>query len=119
MLPHKSDKKPYGGILAEPVPKYTALTPPADGEIDALIDAKMKALFAHYGLDSADAFEGGPRTAAAWATLAWHLARQHVPASLARREGVEASHTETRRRYYRDACRIAEAARRAIRTKGN
>ena len=79
MPPRKSDKKLYAGILAEPMPKYTALTPPADGEIDALIDAKMKALFAHYGLDSTDAFEGGPKMAAAWANLAWHLARQHVP----------------------------------------
>ena len=79
MPPRKSDKKPYAGILAEPMPEYTALTLPADGEIDALIDAKMKALFAHYGLDSTDAFEDGPKMAAAWANLAWHLARQHVP----------------------------------------
>ena len=79
MPPRKSEKRPYAGILAEPMPKYTALTPPADGEIDALIDAKMKALFAHYGLDSTDAFGGGPKMATAWANLAWHLARQHVP----------------------------------------
>jgi hypothetical protein len=79
MPSHKSDEKHYAGILAEPMPKYTALTPPADGEVEALIDAKMKALFAHYGLDSTDAFEGGPKMAAEWANLAWHLARQHVP----------------------------------------
>ena len=79
MPPRKSDKKPYAGILAEPMPKYTALTRPADSEIDALIDAKMRALFAHYGLDSTDAYEVGPKMAAAWANLAWHLARQHVP----------------------------------------
>lgn len=79
MPPRKSDKKPYAGILAEFMPKYTSLTPPADGEIDALIDAKMKALFAHYGLDSTDAFKSGPKMAAAWANLAWHLACQHMP----------------------------------------
>jgi hypothetical protein len=61
------------------MPKYTALTLPSDGEIDALIDTKMRALFAHYGLDSTDALEGGPKMATAWANLAWHLARQHVP----------------------------------------
>src|SRR5580704_11533798 len=79
MPPRKSDKKPYAGILAEAMPKYTALTPPADGEVEALIDAKMKALFAHYRLDPTEAFEVGPKMAAAWANLAWHLARQHVP----------------------------------------
>jgi hypothetical protein len=79
MPPRKPDKKPYAGILAEPMPKYTALSPPADGEIDALIDAKMKALFGHYRLDSTDAFGGGSKIAAAWANLAWHLVLQHVP----------------------------------------
>ena len=79
MPPRKSDNKPYTGILAKPMPKYTALTPPANGEIEALIDAKMKALFAHYGLDPTDALGGGPKIAAAWANLAWHLACQHVP----------------------------------------
>jgi hypothetical protein len=79
MPPRKSNNKPYAGILAEPMPKYTALTAPADGEVAALIDAKIKALFAHYDLDPADAFEGGLKAAAAWTNLVWHLARQHVP----------------------------------------
>lgn len=61
------------------MPKYTALTSPGDSEIDALIDAKMTALFAHYGVDSTDAFGDGPEMAKAWANLAWRLARQHVP----------------------------------------
>lgn len=71
--------KPYTGILLEPMSKWTALTAPTDEELDALIDAKMKALFTHYGIDPAEAFEAGPKTAAAWANLAWHLAREHVP----------------------------------------
>jgi hypothetical protein len=69
----------YSGILAETMPKWTALTQPSDNEIDELIDKKWKALFAHYGLDPTDAFEFGPKKASAWANLAWHLARQHVP----------------------------------------
>lgn len=79
MPPRKSDKKPYTGILAQPMPKYTVLSRPPDSEIDALIDAKMKALFGHFGLDPTDVYEGGPKMAAAWANLAWHLACQHVP----------------------------------------
>jgi hypothetical protein len=79
MPTRKSDEKPYAGILAEPMPKYTALALSADGEVEALIDVKMKVLFAHYRIDSTDAFEGGSKMAAAWANLAWHLARQHVP----------------------------------------
>jgi hypothetical protein len=79
MPPRKSETKPYAGILAEPMPRYTALSPPADGEIGTLIDAKMKALFIHYDLDPTDGCEGAPKMAAAWANLAWHLARQHVP----------------------------------------
>jgi hypothetical protein len=72
-------KKPYTGILLEPMPKWTALTAPTDEELSALIDAKMKALFTHYGINPTDAFEVGPKTATAWASLAWHLAREHVP----------------------------------------
>jgi hypothetical protein len=75
----KSDKKPYTGILAEPMPKWSALTAPTADELGDLIDAKMKALFVHYGIDPANAFEGGPKLAATWANLAWHLAREHVP----------------------------------------
>ncbi|MGC2521749.1 MAG: hypothetical protein WA417_03820 [Stellaceae bacterium] len=69
----------YSGILAEPMPKWGALTQPPENEVDELIDEKWKALFAHYGLDPTDAFELGPKKASAWANLAWHLARQHVP----------------------------------------
>jgi hypothetical protein len=69
----------YSGILAEPMPKWGALTQPPENEVDELIEEKWKALFAHYGLDPTDAFELGPKKASAWANLAWHLARQHVP----------------------------------------
>ena len=69
----------YSGILAEPMPTWGALTQPPENEVDELIDEKWKALFAHYGLDPTDAFELGPKKATAWANLAWHLARQHVP----------------------------------------
>jgi len=69
----------YTGILAEPFPKWTALTQPTEGEIEALIESRMRALFSHFGLDPAAAYELGPKMAAAWADLAWHLARQHVP----------------------------------------
>jgi hypothetical protein len=79
MASRKSDKKPYTGILAEPMPKFTILTRPTDEELAVLIDTKFKALFDHYEIESADAFEGGPRMASAWANLAWHLARDHVP----------------------------------------
>jgi hypothetical protein len=73
-------EKPYTGILAEPMPKWTALTRPSDNEISALLDEKLKALFAHYGLDSSAAFDPGrPEMGSAWANLAWHLAREHVP----------------------------------------
>ncbi len=74
-----SNSKPYSGILAEPMPKVMALTGPADDEIRALIDAKMRALFVHHDIDPADAFEVGPKMASAWANLAWCLAREHVP----------------------------------------
>jgi hypothetical protein len=69
-------QKSYLGILAEPMPMLTWST---DEEVQALIDAKMAALFAHYGIEAADAFESGPKMAATWANLAWHLAREHVP----------------------------------------
>jgi hypothetical protein len=82
----KSEKKPCAGILAQPMPKWTVLTRPTEEEVAALIDAKLKALFAHYEIDPAGAFEGGPKVASAWANLAcawanlaWHLAREHVP----------------------------------------
>ena len=71
------------------MPQFTALTSPSDKELDTLIDMKLKALFAHYEINSTDAFEGGPKMAPAWANLAWHLAREHVPASSACREDVE------------------------------
>jgi hypothetical protein len=74
-----SNKKAYAGILAEPIPKQTVLTGPGDQELGALIDAKIKALFAHYEIDPADAFEVGPKFASAWANRAWCLAREHVP----------------------------------------
>jgi hypothetical protein len=72
-------KKPYTEILGEPMPKWTALTQPTEKEIDELIDEKFKAVFAHYEIDPADAFGFGPKKASAWANLAWHLAREHVP----------------------------------------
>ncbi|MGH6847958.1 MAG: hypothetical protein ACREC0_11125 [Methylocella sp.] len=71
--------KPYTGILAQPMPKWTVLTRPTDEEVTALIDAKFKAVFANYEIDPTDAFEAGPKMASAWANLAWHLAREHVP----------------------------------------
>jgi hypothetical protein len=74
----KPVQKPYTGILVEPMPNVAFLGP-TDQELHALIDAKMKALFVHYGLDHADAFEPGPKLAAAWSSLAWRLARDHVP----------------------------------------
>lgn len=75
------------------MPKFTAFTAPSDQEITALIDAKLKALFTHYEIDSTDAFEGGPKMASAWANLAWHLAREHVPGFIGapRRRGKPAS----------------------------
>lgn len=81
MKPLRGDlnARAYSGILAEPMPKWGALTQPPENEVDELIDEKWKALFAHYGLDPTDAFELGPKKASAWANLAWHLARQHVP----------------------------------------
>jgi hypothetical protein len=75
----KPGNKPYTGILAEPMPKYTALTTPSDQEVNALIEAKMKALLTHYGIEAADAYEVGPKMVSAWANLAWCLAREHVP----------------------------------------
>lgn len=51
--------KAYSGILADPMPKWTALTQPTEKEIDELIDEKWKALFVHYGIDSSAAFEPG------------------------------------------------------------
>jgi hypothetical protein len=73
-------REPYTGILAEPIPKWTALTRPSDIKIREVIDEKLKALFAHYGLDSSAAFDPGrPEMGSAWANLAWYLAREHVP----------------------------------------
>jgi hypothetical protein len=72
-------KKPYAGILAEPMPRWTALTQPTEKEIDAIIDQKFNALFAHYEIDPPRAVGFGPEWAMAWANLAWHLAREHVP----------------------------------------
>jgi hypothetical protein len=72
-------KKEYKGILAEPMRQWTLLTAPSDDELSALIDEKWKALFAHFDIDSSEAFGFGPGKAAAWANLAWHLAREHVP----------------------------------------
>ena len=57
----KSDKNDYPGILAEPMPKCTALTGPTGEEIDALIDSKFKALFAHYEIDAPEALESRPK----------------------------------------------------------
>jgi hypothetical protein len=69
----------YAGILAEPLAKRTALSGPTDEEVGELLDAKIKALFQHFGVDASDAFDGGPRMASAWAKLVFALARQHVP----------------------------------------
>lgn len=65
--------------MAEPVPGWTALTAPTDQEVDKLIRQKMDALLIHYGIDPSEANQPGPRMAAAWANLAWRLAREHVP----------------------------------------
>jgi hypothetical protein len=75
----KLETKPYAGILAEPLPTWTRLTTPTDEEISTLLDKKLKALLEHYGINSRDAFKPGPKMAAAWANLAWRLARVHVP----------------------------------------
>ena len=75
----KPNEKPYTGILAKPLPKWTVLTRPTDEELDGLIDAKLKALFAHFGIESGAAFSGGPNMATPWADLAFRLACQHVP----------------------------------------
>jgi hypothetical protein len=73
-------RKNYQGILAEPVPKWNVLTKPPEDELRKLYDDKMKALFAHYELDSIDAFSfDAAKTAIAWYKLAWALARDHVP----------------------------------------
>jgi hypothetical protein len=78
-MPKLRRKSPYTGILAEPMPKHTVLTGPTDEELNALIDQKMRALLVHYEIDPSDAFGPGPKMAAAWAQLAWRLAREHVP----------------------------------------
>jgi hypothetical protein len=75
----KPNEKPYTGILAEPLPKWTVLTLPTGEEFDNLIDTKFEALFAHFGIESGAALSGGTSMAAAWAELAFRLARQHVP----------------------------------------
>lgn len=62
----------YGGILAEPMPQWTLLTQPPEEEVRALLEKKMRALFAHYGIDP-----DGDLTA--WAKLATNLANAHVP----------------------------------------
>jgi hypothetical protein len=91
--PNKKEKKPYSGILAQPMPQWTILTPPMEGELAALIDKKFTALFAHYEIDATGAFEGGPTMASAWANLAFHLAREHVPGfrGLPRKRGKPAA----------------------------
>jgi hypothetical protein len=71
--------EPYAGILAEPMPKRTALSGTTDEEVGELLDAKIKALFEHFGLDASHAFNSGPHMACAWADLAFKLARRHVP----------------------------------------
>jgi hypothetical protein len=78
-MPKADARKKYTGILAEPIRNWTVLTAPTDDELRKLDDDKMKALFVHYEIDPTDAFEFGPKKAAAWANLAWHLARDHVP----------------------------------------
>ena len=70
--------KPYEGLLATPMPRRTALSGPTEEEFEALLDTKLKALFAHFELDPAEAFEAGPKMASAWANLAYKLACQHV-----------------------------------------
>jgi hypothetical protein len=75
----KPTTKPYVGILAQPMPEWTALTRPTDDEFEAVINEKFKALFAHYEIDPTGAFGDGPNMASVWANLAFHLAREHVP----------------------------------------
>ena len=79
-MPRKSPAKPYTGILVAPIPRQTVFTAPEDDpDLDSLLQEKWKALFTHYGLSFADAFDIGPKHAVTWADLAWHLARDHVP----------------------------------------
>jgi hypothetical protein len=89
-------RKKYTGILAEPIRKWTVLTAPTDDELRKLHEDKMKALFVHYEIDPTDAFEFGPKMSAAWANLAWHLARDHVPgfSSPPRKRGKPATLTD-------------------------
>ncbi len=79
--------KPYEGILAESWPKFDMLSGPNERQIDELIEVKMKALFSHYKINPDDAFAPGPKMAAAWADLAWHLARAHVPGFVGAKRG--------------------------------
>jgi hypothetical protein len=91
-----ASSKAYAGILLEPMPKWTALSAPSDGQLAELIDEKFRALFVHFGLDPTEAFRFGPGKAAAWADLAWHLAREHVPGFKAapRKRGAPPIHQE-------------------------
>jgi hypothetical protein len=96
-MPKVGAQKRYEGVLAEPIPKWSVLTEPTDDELRKLHDDKMRALFAHYELDSTNAFEFDPvKTAFAWSKLAWHLARDHVPGFSAppRKRGKPATLTE-------------------------
>jgi hypothetical protein len=96
IMPNVNARKKYKGILAEPIPRWSVLTAPADDELRKLHDDKMKALFVHYELDPTDGFEFGPKMAAAWANLAWQLARDHVPGFSAppRKRGKPATLTD-------------------------
>jgi hypothetical protein len=77
----KADKndKPYTGMLAQPMAKWSIFDRPTNEEIDALIEEKFKALFEHFGIDQTEAFRFGPKKASAWANLAFSLAHRHVP----------------------------------------
>jgi hypothetical protein len=96
-MPKVGARKKYEGILAEPIPDWNTLTEPPEDELRKFYDDKMRALFAHYELDSADAFGfDSASTAIAWYKLAWSLARDHVPGFNAapRKRGKPATLTE-------------------------
>ena len=54
--------KPYSGLLAEPIPKWTTLSRPSDEEVDALLEAKGR----HYLLISISILLKRLRAAPSW-----------------------------------------------------
>lgn len=83
-------QKEYGGILAEPLPRR-GIDGPSGNEYDALHDAKIVALFKHFGIipvpgvcagkgsSITDSWRRLHAESTAWMELALRLAHQHVP----------------------------------------